>query len=195
MKSMKDMFEEIYQTGAWVTKHKNPVSLSGPESFPERAALYLDFLTKFIRDNHIQSIVDYGCGDNGLYQGFDWGSTHYTGIDISPTAISIAQKNNPNNTYICDNTLDLPDADMLICKDVLGHWNGHKSTAEMGDQLFLITEWLNKNYNKFSYIIIMDGPDGAIENYFPPHAVFETQFIDLRKKRKKMYIKRPKQGN
>jgi len=34
-----------------------------------------------------------------------------------------------------------------------------------------------------------------IEQYFPPHAVFETQFIEFHKKRKKMYIKRPVQGN
>jgi hypothetical protein len=84
---------------------------------------------------------------------------------------------------------------MLICKDVLGHWSGHRSTEEMGDQLSRITDWLNKNYDKFPYIIITDAHEGMIENYFPPHAVFETQFIEFRKKRKKMYIKRPAQGN
>lgn len=192
---MKDMFEEIYQTGAWVTKHSNPVSLSGPESFPDRAANYLQFLKQFVTDNNIASIVDYGCGDNGLYQGFDWGSTQYTGIDISATAIAIAQKNNPKNTYICDETLDLPQADMLICKDVLGHWSGHRSTVDMGDQLSRITDWLNKNYHKFAYIVITDAHEGMIEQYFPPHAVFETQFIQFRKKLKKMYIKRPGQGS
>lgn len=189
MKSMKDMFEEIYQTGAWVTKHNDPASLSGPESFPSRATAYLELLKKFLVKNQIKSVVDYGCGDNGLYKGFDWGSTEYTGIDVSATAISIAQRNNPNNTYICEETLDLPTADMLICKDVLGHWSGHKSTKDMGDQRHLITEWLNKNYNKFSYIIITDAHEGMIENYFPPYVVFETQMINFGKKLKKVYIK------
>lgn len=191
MKSMKDMFEEIYQTGAWVTKHQNPASLSGPESFPDRARPYLELLKNFLVENNVKSVVDYGCGDNGLYAEFDWGNTRYTGIDISATAISIAQKNNPNNTYICAETLDLPAADMLICKDVLGHWSGHRSTEHMGDQLHLITDWLNSNYSKFPHIMITDAHEGMIEQYFPPHAKFETQFISLGKKRKKIYTKRP----
>lgn len=191
MKSMKDMFEEIYQTGAWVTKHQNPASLSGPESFPSRAKPYLELLKNFLIENKIKTVVDYGCGDNGLYAEFDWADVKYTGIDISDTAISIAKKNNPGNTYICAETLDLPPADLLICKDVLGHWSGHRSTHSMGDQLDLITEWLNLNYHKFPYIMITDAHEGMIEQYFPPHVNFKTQFLKLGKKLKKVYTKTP----
>lgn len=189
MKSMTQVFEEIYKTKAWVNKYTNAPSLSGPESFPGVTATYHALLKNFIEQHSIKSVVDYGCGDNAVYEGFDWNNTAYTGIDVSQTAIDLAQQRYPTHTYVCTETLDLPAADLLLCKDVLGPWSGIRSTQGLGDQRHLITEWLNLNYDKFPFIIITDGEKSQIDKYFPAHAKFNAQHIMFGKKQKKIYIK------
>jgi SAM-dependent methyltransferase len=189
MKSLTEMFEEIYQQKAWVIKHNNPTSLSGPGSFTTATGLYHEFLEEFLQRNQIHSVVDYGCGDNGVYDGFDWGDIEYTGYDVSQTAIDLARERRPNATFVCAETLDLPPADLLIVKDVLGHWNGLHSTVDMGDHLPMVTDFLNRNYDQYRCIIIIDSHDGTIEPYFPKHSNFAVQEMRFSRKYKKVYTK------
>ena len=189
MKSMRDVFEEIYRSGAWVRNHENAPSLSGPGSFPDRVQVYHEILREFVARNCVRSVVDYGCGDNVVYQGFDWGGVDYTGIDISPTAVALAKKNYPGRKFICADTLNLPEADMLICKDVLGHWGNSASTSDLGDQRHLITTWLKLNYHKFPFIMITDGPEGTIDSFFPEEVRFSTQMVKFGSKTKRIYVK------
>jgi SAM-dependent methyltransferase len=187
MKSMTEIFEEIYQTGSWVTKHNNPSSLSGPESFSSRASEYYKFLNQFLSKNFVKSVVDYGCGDTGLYDEFDWKDIQYTGIDVSQTAIDRARKRHPDKTFICEETLTVPSADLLIVKDVFGHWNGEKSTVGLGNQRHKITEFLNINQDKFRCILIVDG--GNLSEYFPPDFKYHIQEVKFLKKTKTIHIK------
>lgn len=82
---------------------------SGPGSDPRYCIPYLDFLAKYIRDNKIESVLDLGSGDGRLASVTDWGSAVYTGLDI---------KNGFDIT-----SCDLPDAELVLIKDVLQHWN------------------------------------------------------------------------
>lgn len=189
MKSMTQMFEEIYQNSAWVAKHNNPSSLSGPGSFVSATGLYHELLKDFLIRNKIQSVMDYGCGDQGVYDGFDWGNIQYTGYDVSQTAIDLARKRRPNAEFLCTETLDLAPADLLIVKDVLGHWNGLNSTVGMGNQLNLVTEFLNRNYDQYRCIIIVDSHDGTIEPYFPAKIKFKQDTLRFSRKIKRIYIK------
>ena len=189
MKSMTQMFEEIYQNSAWVAKHNNPSSLSGPGSFVSATGLYHEFLKDFLIRNKIQSAMDYGCGDQGVYDGFDWGNIRYTGYDVSQTAIDLARKRRPTAEFLCTETLDLVPADLLIVKDVLGHWNGLNSTVDMGNQLNLVTEFLNRNYDQYRCIIIVDSHDGTIEPYFPEQVKFKQDILRFSRKIKRIYIK------
>jgi len=184
---MTEIFEQIYRTGAWVTKHKNPSSLSGPESFPERTKEYHKFLSEFVAKNHIRSVVDYGCGDTGVYDNFDWGAVAYTGIDVSQTAIDLARARDPNKTFICTETLDVPAADLLIVKDVFGHWSGGKSTQGLGDRLHNITDFMELNHKKFRCVLIVDG--GDLSQYFPEDFDFYIKEIKFQKKIKTLHIK------
>jgi SAM-dependent methyltransferase len=184
---MTEIFEKIYQTGAWVVKHVDPPSLSGPGSFPQYAVEYQKFLKVFLTKNNIQSVVDYGCGDTAVYHGFDWSAIKYTGIDVSATAIKLARDKHPDKNFICTETMDVPAADMLIVKDVFGHWSGEKSTLGLGNQYHKITEFLNINHHKFKCVLIVDG--GELGEYFPKDFSYRVEQIKFKKKTKILHIK------
>jgi SAM-dependent methyltransferase len=190
MTSMTEIFEQIYQDKAWVTKHHNPTSLSGPGSFPTSTVEYHKFLSEFINKNHINSVVDYGCGDSGVYDNFDWGNVSYTGIDVSQTAINLARTRHPNKTFVCTETFDVSSADLLIVKDVFGHWSGERSTQGLGNQLHRITEFLNLNHKKFRCVLIVDG--GDLSEYFPEDFAFYIKNLKFNKKLKTIHIKESK---
>jgi len=206
-KSITEFFEKIYKDKAFVDQYENPVSLSGPGSFPENNKNYFLFLKEFLNKNNIKSVVDYGCGDFKLYKDFPWNDIKYLGIDVSETAINIANDYSNNNIkFLCKETIDLPEADLLLVKDVFGHWlpdsstnidiiNGVKKQKEiqLGNYYNLITDFLNINVSKFKYIIIVDNLNGGIEKYFPES--FKHNKIKIRfagkyvEKDKKVYIK------
>jgi SAM-dependent methyltransferase len=187
MSKFTEVFENIYQNKTWVSKHKNPTSLSGPGSFVGRTKEYHVFLNEFIKKHKIQSVVDYGCGDCGVYDGFDLNNLNYFGIDVSRTAIELAQKKYPTKQFLCTETLDIPVGDLLIVKDVFGHWSGEKSTDGLGNQLHLIADFLNFNYDKFKFILIVDG--GSLMEHFPAYCEFKLQKLMLGKKTKTLHIK------
>jgi hypothetical protein len=190
MTSMTEIFEQIYQDKAWVTNHHNPTSLSGPGSFPTSTEEYHKFLSEFINKNHINSVVDYGCGDSGVYDNFDWGNMSYTGIDVSQTAINLARTRHPSKTFVCTETFDVSGADLLIVKDVFGHWSGEKSTQGLGNQLHRITEFLNLNHKKFRCVLIVDG--GDLSEYFPEDFAFYIKNLKFNRKLKTIHIKESK---
>lgn len=191
---MKTFFEKIYQEKVFVTGHEEPASLSGPGSFPENVVHYLLFLKEFIEKNNVSSVVDFGCGDFKMYKNFSWDSINYIGIDVSQTAINIAKKNEKKNIkFLHKETIALPKADLLLIKDVFGHWLPGNSTTsfsnELGDQSTIITDFLNINKNNFKFIVIVDGLEGAIEKYFPKDFKYLEKIISFVKKNKKVYIK------
>ena len=206
-KSITEFFEKIYKDKVFVNLYENPVSLSGPGSFPENNKNYFLFLKEFLSKNNIKSIVDFGCGDFQLYKDFFSNDIKYLGIDVSETAINIANQYTTDNIkFLCKETIDLPKADLLLVKDVFGHWlpdsstnidiiNGVKKPKEiqLDDYSNLITDFLNINVSKFKYIIIVDSLTGNIEKYFPNS--FKYNKIKIRfagkyeEKDKKVYIK------
>jgi len=191
---MKIFFEKIYKEKVFVIGHEEPASLSGPGSFPENVVHYLLFLKEFIEKNNVSSVVDFGCGDFKMYKNFSWDNINYIGIDVSQTAINIAKKNEKKNIkFLHKETIALPKADLLLIKDVFGHWLPRNSTTafsnELGDQSTVITDFLNINKNNFKFIVIVDGLEGAIEKYFPKDFKYLEKIMSFVKKNKKVYIK------
>lgn len=118
--SAQQVFSDIYATNRWLFG-------SGAGSLPSATVEYRDFLQKFIAYNSISSVVDFGCGDWQSSSLVNWTGICYYGIDIVPNLI--AENNEkfgiPDRvTFSCTNEhlLDLPDADLLVAKDVLQHW-------------------------------------------------------------------------
>lgn len=110
-------FSAIYRNNEWGFG-------SGVGSLPENNTGYMRFLQAFLREHHIASVVDFGCGDWQFSRLIDWNGATYLGLDLVPEVIAANQQ-----TYASDGVKfaqfrgleDLPTADLLLCKDVFQH--------------------------------------------------------------------------
>jgi SAM-dependent methyltransferase len=117
---MRDRFEEIYATGEWGIG-------SGDGSDASENSGYVQFLQRFLKERNIKSVVDLGCGDWQTSRFVDWSGIHYQGFDLVRPVIeqNIANFSRPGVEFavFSGNFSDLPQADLLIVKDVLQHWS------------------------------------------------------------------------
>lgn len=122
--SNESIFTNIYKIADW-GKNENGEGFSGLGSTLENAAPYMQCLEKFIKENNIKSVVDLGCGDWTFSKHLDWSRVQYTGIDVVQYLIERNQElhSAPNIRFIHSGGagFQLPEADLLICKDVLQH--------------------------------------------------------------------------
>lgn len=115
-----EVFETIYAKNIWGNG-------SGGGSHPLNTLEYADYLQKFLRQFHIKSVVDLGCGDWQFSKFIDWTAIHYTGIDVVADVINQNKKlyAASNIEFLLANPLDekvlIAAADLLIIKDVLQH--------------------------------------------------------------------------
>ena len=115
----KDVFTNIYKQRHWGEG-------SGGGSTDEATAVYQLFLSKFIADKKIKTVVDLGCGYWAFNESINWAKASYTGIDV----VEAVQNDNalkytsPKRKFIADDvrTCDIPVCDLLIIKDVMIHW-------------------------------------------------------------------------
>lgn len=124
--SSEKIFTNIYDNAVW-GKNSQGYGTSGGGSTKVAAEPYREFLENFIKNNTIKSVVDIGCGDWEFSQHIDWSTVSYTGYDVVEKVISRNQAKyaRPNIKFVLGNalTLDLPPADLLLCKDILQHWS------------------------------------------------------------------------
>ncbi|TKK69873.1 class I SAM-dependent methyltransferase [Ilyomonas limi] len=163
---MKNIFTGIYVNHGWGQG-------SGEGSLPENTEIYRQFLEQFIRDKEIKSVIDYGCGDWQFSRLVNWGNVQYLGLDVVDSLID-----NHNKTYRSNNiqfqSLDgipdeLPDADLILIKDVLQHWPNQT-----------IISFIPKiEKYKFALITNCINPEDATDN----HDIHEGDFhyLDLTK--------------
>jgi len=112
------VFDEIYKSNAWGFG-------SGHGSLPSVTKGYRALLETFIRENNVRSVVDYGSGDWQFSKLVEWGDIEYTGVDVVPslTAENTTKYGNQKRKFVtlAPGSNGIPDADLLICKDVLQH--------------------------------------------------------------------------
>ncbi len=120
----EERFTTIYREAKWGVNEKGE-GFSGCGSTVREAAPYMKFLQDFIKKNKIKTIVDVGCGDWTFSQYVDWNGAKYTGIDVVRAVIdkNNAQFSTKKISFIHSDGMDmnLPKADLIICKDVLQH--------------------------------------------------------------------------
>ena len=101
---------------------------SGAGSYGVLATFKGEFLQRFIEDNSIGSVIDFGCGD-GNQIGFIK-NTNYLGLDVSATAIDKCKReyeSDPLKTFLLYGPRDriqnlgIPLADMSMSLDVIYH--------------------------------------------------------------------------
>lgn len=122
-RSNEEAFTYIYQNKMWGMR--NGEGTSGEGSMLETTETYRQFLQSFFSTHNIRSVVDVGCGDWEFSRAMNWEGIEYVGYDVVP---SVIEKNQAKFTTDAihfvhgDATaIDLPSADLLICKDVLQH--------------------------------------------------------------------------
>jgi len=123
-KDCEEVFSYYYDNFLWgCTEDGGPSS--GWGSHLKFAKPYIEFLTQFIHDNQITSVVDLGCGSWEFSQYIDWDGIDYVGVEVVKQLVDLN-----NEKFATDNikfikgdilTMDLPDGALLVCKDVLQH--------------------------------------------------------------------------
>ncbi|NGX48380.1 MAG: hypothetical protein K1000chlam3_01771, partial [Chlamydiae bacterium] len=165
----EEAFTKIYETKHWGANEKGE-GFSGPGSTVRSAAPYMKFVQDFIKKHNIRTIVDVGCGDWTFSQYMDWNGAEYTGYDIVKSVIEKNTEKFASSKVAFvhgDATkLDLPAADLLICKDVLQHLPNAEILA------FL------KQASKFKHCLITNdiNPSGK-NNWDIPHGSWH--YVDL----------------
>lgn len=120
-----DTFDKVYENKIWGNGEILGGS-SGPGSDPKLNKKYIQYLNDFIQQNNIKSIVDLGCGDWQIMRLINLNNIQYYGYDTSKIIINNNNKKyKKENIHFIHNDLDqevnLKNADLLICKDVLQH--------------------------------------------------------------------------
>jgi SAM-dependent methyltransferase len=120
----QQVFSRIYGDGVW-GRNSDGEGISGVGSIYENARPYVKLLQKFLKTHQIKSVVDVGCGDWELSKYIQWGDIKYIGYDVVSDVIEkdTAKYGSSQFQFICGDGVnaDLPEADLLICKDVLQH--------------------------------------------------------------------------
>jgi len=120
----QQVFTHIYDHAIWGT-NSNGEGFSGGGSLPQNCKSYIGFLQHFMQEYNITSVVDAGCGDWEFSRYIDWSGITYVGYDVVESVIqkNIEKFSNTNIHFRQGNilTLDLPPADLLLCKHVLQH--------------------------------------------------------------------------
>lgn len=111
-------FAEIYKGNEWGFG-------SGHGSLPRVTRGYREFVERFLRINRIERVVDMGCGDWQFSRLIDWGNANYVGADVVDSVVERNSKRfrreGVSFQVVRDDGSDLPDGDLLLCKDVLQH--------------------------------------------------------------------------
>lgn len=135
MSSHKEIFTDIYERDVW--------GGSGGGSILEVTTRYRILLKRFINQNKINSVVDFGCGDWSFSRHIDW-KCNYLGIDCVESVInknkSLFEKDNIR--FEVGQAIE-SGADLLILKDVLQHWTNED-----------VVNFLDQCINKFRFIIV-----------------------------------------
>ena len=114
----KKVFSKIYKEDLWQGG-------SGDGSKIENVGEYVDVLQKYIDKPEIKTVLDLGCGDWQFSKFLDLSSVLYLGVDIVDSVIdsNIDLYSASNIDFISRDiiTYELPQVDLIICKDFLQH--------------------------------------------------------------------------
>ena len=75
--------------GYWEKRYING-GTSGDGSYGKLAEFKAEILNKFVKDNNIKSVIEFGCGDGNQLSLFSF--PNYIGLDVSTTAIKLCMK-------------------------------------------------------------------------------------------------------
>ena len=141
---------------------------SGAGSYNEYALYKSDILNKFIKNNRIKTIIDYGSGDGNQLKLINTENIKYTGIDTSAFIISKCKeifKDDMKKTFINSDDIDNElKADLVLSCDVVYHL--------IEDHIY--TDYINKLFNMSNKYVIIYAPN---KNYDEAIHVKNLEFV------------------
>ena len=151
-----ELFTEYYKSNYWGGKE----SISGRGSdFVQTEKLIIE-IGKLLKQNNIKTILDIPCGDFNWIKNIDFSERFYVGGDIVVDLINKNQdlyNNQANiNFEVLDITQDdLPQVDLIICRDCLVHFSYKDinkallNIKKSNSKLLLVTSFFDRkrNYN------------------------------------------------
>jgi len=116
--NLHSTFETIYRRSVWGGG-------SGAGSDLRNTVVYLAYIQHLLDRFAVRSVVDLGCGDWRFSRHLDLGGRSYLGVDIVASVIeaNAAAYGNDNTRFLTADVtaFDIPNCDLLLCKDVLQH--------------------------------------------------------------------------
>ena len=153
---LTNTFNRIYAEGTW-GKDVAGNGTSGTGSTLEITREYRAYVEDFIRTHHVTSVVDAGCGDWTFSSAINWGQASYLGVDIASDVIAaVRSKHEKGNIkfQVGNITNELPDAELLISKDVLQHLSNN-----------LVHKFIRNNLRKGKYKWVILTNDRGNRNF------------------------------
>lgn len=93
---------------------------SGAGSEGNEGQYKADYVSDFIRNHGITSVIDWGCGDGQVLQLMRLEDALYRGVDCSPTIVDRMQRKFPEHSFSTDD-VHQPTAELALSMDVLFH--------------------------------------------------------------------------
>jgi len=119
----ESVFTDIYKKNAW----GDAESLSGPGSNLAQSKIIRAELPGLMREFGARSVMDIPCGDYYWMREIQLDVDRYVGADVVGELVEQNRNNygNSKTEFVClDITRDkLPQVDMIICRDLLVHFN------------------------------------------------------------------------
>jgi len=139
-------FDRIYKDKLWGSGAPGS-PLSGAGSNPDNAITYVNFVRSTISRLNIRSVLDVGHGDWEMWRDYQFDNTSYIGVDVADGISDFNNKKygNSNRKFVKVSIGEnLPNAELLLCKDVLQHLSNQDIKA------------LLKQKSSFEYLIFCD---------------------------------------
>lgn len=166
--SVKDAFTNIYSSKLWGDSEAEEF-FSGTGSTERFAAPYVDWLTRFIGEHGIKTVVDLGCGDFQVGRKICSANaaTTYVGIDVVPGLVEYNQSRfgGEHVEFRCANIVEdnLPEGDLCLIRQVLQHLSNAQVSRVLAKSAkynyLLVTESVSMGRVVRPNLDIPHGPD------------------------------------
>ena len=150
-----------FRSGAYWQEHYAKGGNSGPGSYGRLAVFKAEVINAFVKDNAVESVVEFGSGDGSQLSLYDL--PHYAGLDVSPHSIAQCRErfsNDPSKTFHLNDSGQFradPSAfraDLALSIDVLFHlteddvFEGYMRDLFTAGTKFVIIYSSNTNRNR-----------------------------------------------
>jgi SAM-dependent methyltransferase len=181
--SVAEAFIQTYDKKLWGNTQGEEY-FSGLGSLDEFVTPYTGWLTRFIAERKINTIVDLGCGDFRVGRSICSAvSVNYVGVDIVPDLIAHNKLRFENErvSFICANIIedDLPNGDLCLIRQVFQHLSNKQISRVLANcakfPCLVVTEDVYNGPGMRANLDISHGPDNRLfrrSGIFLDHAPF-----------------------